>query len=636
MKKIGQFTARKLFFAVFSVAVLAVSVFAQGAGDVRLALDASDAARNVFHVRQTMTAVPGKFGLFYPKWIPGEHAPTGPLNDLVNLHVTADGKPVEWERDNVEMFAFTADVPEGAKTVEVTFDYVSQGYTIASANLARIKWNRYILYPRGMKSDDVRVTASMRVPAGWKFATALPVEREAKDAVDFKTVNLTTFVDSPAIIGKYFAKIPLGGGDAPAEMDIAAESADALKYKPETLAGWKKLVEQANLTFGARHYNSYKFLLTLSDYAGDEGLEHHESSEDGVGEKSLSDEYLLLALGDLLGHEYTHSWNGKYRRPDRLTTPDFEQPMHGDLLWVYEGLTEYLGHVLPARAGLWTDEMFREAIAETVAMMDTQSGRRWRPVVDTARAVQFTYPSPRTWHNARRGVDYYYEGSLIWLEADVLIREKSGGRLSLNDFLRKFHGGPSTGPMVRPYDFDEVVRTLNEVVPYDWRTFFIERVYKVQNNAPMGGITGGGWKLVYTDKSNTQGEIDFTSGSYANLMYSIGIIVNEEGTILDINPEMAAFKAGLGPDMTIRTVNGEDFSLGALRTAVAATKTGTAPIKLTATNGTVENAFTINYRGGERYPHLVRDPSKPDYLSAITQPLVGGMTNIPPGFVPGE
>jgi Predicted protease with the C-terminal PDZ domain len=593
------------------------ALFAQS--NIKLDVDATRAAINTIHVTETFAAKPGDFDLFYPKWIPGEHSPTGTINDMVNLYITVDGQPVHWRRDDVEMFAFHMTIPQGAKQIEVAFDDVSQPGTVATANLARIKWNRLLMYPRGIKSDDINVTASIRLPAGWQYATVLPVTGESGGTVNFGSVNLTTFVDSPAIIGKYFVKVPLSNDPVPVEMDIAGETADSIKYKPETLEGWKNLVKQANLAFGAHHYKNYKFLLTLSDNGGSEGLEHHESSEDGTDEKALSDQYQMLDLGDLLSHEYTHSWNGKYRRPASLTTPDFEAPMHGDLLWVYEGLTQYLGHVFPTRSGLWTPEMFRESIADTYASIDTQTGRRWRPLVDTATSVQITYSSPRAWMNERRRVDYYDEGSLIWLDADALIRQKSNGKLSLDDFFHKFHGSQSGVPRVVTYDFDEVVRTLNQVLPYDWRTFLIDRVYNINKDAPMGGIKNGGWRLVFNDTPNLQDQVNFRGGG-ANLMYSIGIIVNNAGQVRDINPDLAGAKAGLAPGMTIKKVNSEDFSVDNIRKAVAATKNGPAAITLVAENGSESSTYNISYTGGERYPHLVRDESKPDYLSAIGKP----------------
>ncbi|MGH7782587.1 MAG: M61 family peptidase, partial [Candidatus Binatia bacterium] len=535
-----------LRLAILCLGLLAgLASFTVAQDTIRLSVDASAAAKNVVHVKETLTPRTGTFDLFYPKWIPGEHSPTGTINDVVNLYFLGDGKPLEWRRDDVEMFAFHVIVPPGTKRLEVDFDDVSQPGTVATANLARIKWNRLLMYPRGVKSDLIKVTASMQYPADWKYATALSVTSESAGFANFGEVDLTTLIDSPAIMGKYFAKIPLSGGDALVEMDIAGETADSIKYGAGTLEGWKNLITQANLAFGGHHYRSYKFLLTLSDNGGDEGLEHHESSEDGTGEKALTDKLELLELGDLLGHEYTHSWNGKYRRPASLTTADFEIPMHGDMLWVYEGLTQYMGHVLPARSGLWTPDMFRESVAETFAMMDTQTGRRWRPLVDTATAVQYTYSSPRAWMNERRRVDYYYEGSLIWLDADVLIRKNSGGRLSLDDFLHKFHGGVSGSPRVVTYDLTDIVRTLNEVVPYDWTGFFNERVYAVNVNAPIGGITNGGWKLVYNDTPNLAGQVEDNRREMASIMYSIGMIVNEAGEVRDINPNLAAAKSGL-------------------------------------------------------------------------------------------
>lgn len=609
MTKNNKIYGRNIFFLLALFAVQISIAFAQNS--IKLDVDATDAARNILRAKETMNVSAGKFTLYYPKWIPGEHSPTGPLNNMVNLFITAGGKTLAWQRDDVDMFAFHLTIPAGTKQIDIAFDDVSQAGTTMSANLARIKWNRLLLYPEGAKSDNVQVTGSIKMPAGWKYATALPLQSETADSASFKPVTLTYFVDSPAVIGKYFKKVPLATiGGAAHEIDIFADSAEALEYKPETLAGWNSLVKQANAAFGAHHYNSYKFLLTLSDVGGSEGLEHHESSEDGVGESTLSTEAGLYELGDLLGHEYTHSWNGKYRRPAGLATGDYETPMRGELLWLYEGMTQYLGHVFPSRSGLWTPENFRDTIASDAANLDYQSGRRWRPVVDTARAVQFTYDSPRAWLNERRRVEYYDETALIWMEADVLIRQKSGGKLSLDDFMKKFHGGQNTAPKVVPYDFEEIVRTLNEVVPYDWRGFLTERVYQTQKNAPLGGITNGGWKLIYNDTPNPVSR----GGSFA---YSLGLYVGANGLIADINPDLPAYKAGLAPFMQITKVNGAAFSTAALRDAVAATKDAAGTITLEANNAGVTGTYTLTYQGGLRFPHLVRDESKRDILSEI-------------------
>jgi predicted metalloprotease with PDZ domain len=594
-----------------------ITTFAQNTVSIKLSVDATDAPRNILHARLIIPVKPGPFTLFYPKWIPGEHTPTGTINDLVGLRLSAGGNIIAWRRDDVEMFAFHCDIPPGISTLEVAFDDVSQPGTTMTSQLARIKWNRLILYPEGMSSEVVRVTASLKLPDGWKYATALPVARETKNAPEFKEVSLTEFVDSPAIIGANFRKVSLASGPVLNEIDIAADTASALEIKPETLTGFRNLIGEANALFGARHYNSYRFLLTLSDYGGSEGLEHHESSEDGVGEKALSDPNQLIELGDLLGHEYAHSWNGKYRRPAGLATPDFEQPMKGELLWVYEGLTEYLGKVLSARSGLWTPENFREAVSTVAAEMDNQTGRQWRPLVDTAVSVQLTYPSPRAWMNYRRRVDYYFEGLLLWMDADVLIRSRSQGKLSLDDFCHKFHGGENTPPAVKPYTFDEVVATLNEVVPYDWRGFLTERVNMLAPRAPLGGITNGGWKLVYTETPNGEIRAEEQSGKYVDLSYSLGLIVKEDGSVLDVNPEMAAAKAGIAPGMKLLAVNGRSWSVEILHEAIATAKNGTTPLELLAENGSFQRTCKVDYHGGERYPHLERDQTKPDLLSEL-------------------
>jgi len=612
-----NYNSRKIVF-LFALAAIQVSiVFGQNA--IKLNVDASEAARNVLRVRETMQVKSGQMTLFYPKWIPGEHAPTGTLNDMVNFFVTANGKPLAWTRDDVEMFAFHLTVPVGVKQIEISFDDVSQSGTIASANLSRIKWNRLLVYQQGVRSDDIQVTGSLKLANDWKYATALSALRETKNTVDFKPVNLTTFIDSPAVVGRYFKRVPLIEANGAAhEIDLFADTNEALEYKPETLEGWKNLIKQANLAFGARHYNGYKFLVTLSDVGGSEGLEHHQSSEDGVGEKSLSDSFRLLDLGDLLGHEYAHSWNGKYRRPASLTTTGFEKPQHGELLWVYEGLTQYLGHILPTRSGLWTPEYFREVVASDAASLDNQTGRRWRPLVDTARAVQFTYGSPRAWRNQRRSVDYYDEGALIWMEADVLIRQKSNGKLSLDDFFKKFHGRQNSAPQVVTYNLDEVVSTLNSIVPYDWRGFFGERIYNVAKRAPLGGITNGGWRLVYNDTPNLY--IQGVENTYEtlNTAYSIGASINKDGAIVDVNPDLPAAKSGLAPGMKITKVGDADFSIDNLRKAVAAKKSS---IEITAVNGNASQTYKINYGGGERYPHLERIATKPDTLSEIVKEL---------------
>jgi predicted metalloprotease with PDZ domain len=607
---------------LYVVLLLAFSFVGKASGQtISLHVDATEASRNILRSTLKIPVRPGPFTLFFPKWIPGEHTPTGPINDVVGLKLSAAGKPISWRRDDVEMFAFHCQIPDAVSELEVSFDDVSQPESTMSAKLARIKWNRVLMYPQGVNSDSIRVRASLSLPPGWKYATALPVLNEKQSEIDFKEVSLTELVDSPAIIGANFRKFPLTSAGITHEIDALADTPSALEMKTETSNGLIRLVAEASALFGAHHYRSYKFLLTLSDHGAGEGLEHHESSEDGVGEKAFKDELELIDFTDLMGHEFAHSWNGKYRRPVGLATPDFEQPMKGDLLWVYEGLTQYLGHVLPTRSGLWTAEDFRESVAAVVADFDLQAGRRWRPLVDTAIAVQLTYPSPRAWMNYRRRVDYYDEGSLIWLDADILIRQRSNGKLSLDDFCRRFHGGQDGPPMVKAYNFDDVVNTLNDVTPYDWRTFLNDRLNLVAPQSTLEAINKGGWRLVYTDKPNTLVRVGDHARKSVDLSYSIGALLKDDGTVMDVNPGLEAFKAGLGPGMKIMTVNGRAWSIDVLREALSAAKDNPAPIQLVIDNGSFTQTIQLNYHGGERYPHLERDPSKPDVISEIIKPL---------------
>jgi predicted metalloprotease with PDZ domain len=613
---------------------------------ITVAVDATDAPRKMLHARLTIPVKPGPLTLFYPKWIPGEHGPTGPIIDLAGLKFTAAGKTIAWRRDDTDMYAFHLEVPVGANELGVGLDFLLpasvEGFSSAAssdANLAVLSWNQVLLYPEGYGSDDLSYVASLRLPTGWKYGTALPLETVTTtrqlELIHFKPVSLTTLVDSPVIAGSHFRALMLtdtdvrakmsalpGGSPAPSfEIDMASDSEAALQMSPEQIAEYKQLVLETNALFGGHHYEHYHFLYTLSDNVAHFGLEHHESSDDRVAERTLLDEPLRKASADLLPHEFVHSWNGKYRRPAGLATADYQQPMKGDLLWVYEGLTEYLGSILAARSGLRTPEDQREHLAAIAAYLDRYPGRTWRPLQDTAVAAQLLYYASQSWAAWRRGVDYYDEGELIWLEADTVIREQTKGARSLDDFCRRFHGAPSGPPMVKPYTFDDVVNTMNEVAPYDWRTFFTARLNSTDSHAPFGGLTNSGWRLVYTEVQNDYQKAFGEASKVTDLSYSLGIKLNDEGTVSDVIPGAPAFGSGLGPGMKIIGVNGRAFSVEAVREAIRAAKGLSAPIELLMQNGGSLKTYQINYHDGERYPHLERDPSHPDLLRQIIKPL---------------
>ena len=589
-----------------------------------LEVDAREAPRRIFHARLTIPASPGPLTLVYPKWIPGEHGPTGPITDLAGLKLSAAGKPLNWRRDDVEMWFFHCTVPAGVDSVEVALDYLSPGEVAGfssgastTSQLTLLSWNQVLLYPKVTSTDDLTYTASLRLPTGWKFGTALEVARRDGDRVEFAPVSLTSLVDSPVLAGAHMRTVVLTDTEPKHRIQIAADSEAALAMLPEHVQKLQALVNETGALYGARHYRHYDFLLTLSGHTAHFGLEHHESSDDRVAERSLIDAEARKTFAGLLGHEMTHSWNGKYRRPAGLATGNYHDPMKGDLLWVYEGLTQYLGQILTARDGELTPEQYREELAATAATMDHQAGRSWRPLSDTAIAAQRLYEARSDWGAWRRGVDFYPESELLWLEADTIIRNESKGRKSLDDFCRAFLGGASGPPRVATYTFDDVVAELNRAAPHDWRGFWTTRLETTEPGAPLAGLAASGWKLAYTDKIPEMQRASEASGKMTDLRFSIGITVGEDGLIPDIIPNLPAAKAGVAPGMRLTAVNGRKWSAEILREAIREARDPGKPVELLLESGEFYRTYRLDYSKGERYPALERDAARPDLLSQI-------------------
>jgi predicted metalloprotease with PDZ domain len=612
----------------FCVLLPALSVYSQQ-GPIRLTVDASEAPRKVIRSRLVIPASPGRLTLFYPKWVPGTHGPVGPVTSLAGLRIVAGGRPLTWHRDVEDMYAFHVELPDGTESIEASLDLLWTARDdspffagAATAQLAVINWEHYVLYPKGPAVRDLEVTATLRLPPGWKHATALPLAKESVDGLEFATVSLETLVDSPLIAGAHFRSIDLTPGVQPPHfLDIVAESAAALEVSTQQVARLSRMVAETGALFGARHYRSYRFLVTLSDEIQGFGLEHHECSDNRAQEGGFINEGQFKSLASLMTHEIVHSWNGKYRRPADLTTPDFQQPMKTELLWVYEGLTTYLGQLLTTRSGLWTNETYRGELALAAARLDYRAGRNWRPLVDTTVAAPLLYFSPWGGGSWRRGADYYHEGWLIWLEADVTIRHLTRNRRSLDDFCKKFFGGKSSPPAVVTYTMDDLVATLNEIARHDWRDFFRQRVTAINPHAPLGGIEASGWRLGYTNavpEALTRSETD---NKHTDMTYSIGLVLREDGTVSDVVPGMAADKAGIGLGMKLVAVNDRRWTPAVLREAVKQSKTDTGTIQMLVQTGDYFKPFTLDYHEGEKYPHLQRDPSKPDLLEKILAPL---------------
>ena len=620
-----------------------------------LAVDASDAPRKVFHARLTIPATAGDFVLLYPKWIPGEHGPSGPVVDTAGIyfrvHQGADqGRVLAWHRDPVDLYAFHVEVPEGVTSIEAALDYLSPvegvGFSAGASStdkLAVLSWNWLVLYPKGSGSDEIGVQASLKLPGGWQWASALPHAAGAGSdnatlppagAVEFALASLTTLVDSPVLMGEYMKKVPLQAGQSPAhELDIAADSEAALEMQPQQVEAFDNLVAEAAALFGAQHYREYHFLLTLSNHVAHFGLEHHECDDSRVGEGYLTNATQWTLDGGLLPHEYTHSWNGKYRRPAGLATPEYASPMETNLLWVYEGLTQYFGQVLTVRSGLQTPEQWRDQLARIAMTYSHRPGRAWRPLEDTATAAQTLYGAPFAFSNYRRGVDFYEEGALIWLEVDTILRQKSKGKKSMDDFAHLFYGGRNTPPELKTYTFDDVVNALNQVQAYDWRGFFTDRVLKIAGEAPLGGIANSGWKLVYNEQPNSISRGHDQQGGAYDATASLGMVVNKDGVVADAIEDGLAAKHGIGPGMKIIAVNDRKYAQEIVLAAMREAHTAHRPIRLLVENTEYIRAVTLDYFDGPRQPHLVRDESKPDLLEEIIRPKV---TTLPPPFTGAE
>jgi predicted metalloprotease with PDZ domain len=612
-------------FALLAAGLLLFSNSAR-ARPITLDVDASQAPQKLLHAKLVIPAPPGMLALFYPKWPPGTHGPFGAIVDVAGPIITAGGKRLSWWRDPVDAYAIYCDVPPESDAVEVTFDYLISSESTAfsggnsTAKLAVINWDQVLFYPSGGKPEELIYSATIRLPEGWRFGTSLPVAKQSGATIKFEPVSLYTLVDSPVNAGQFFRRIPLASNIQPEhELDIVADSEEALDVPEILVSKYSRLIEEAASLFGNHPYGRYRFLVTLSDQISHWGLEHHESSETKLPEEFFTgDDAHRMASLLVLPHELAHSWNGKYRRPAEMVGADYQQAEKTNLLWVYEGLTEYIAYMLAGRAGLLTAEEERESIAWIAAALDQpRPGRNWRTLADTATAAQLAlYPGYSEWVGWRRKLDFYWEGPLIWLEADVHIRQQTAGQKSLDDFLRDFFGKPR-GAVVVPFTIDDLVASINRVAPWDWKTFFSTRVDQITRHPPMGGIEGAGWKIEYSEEANQWDTSLSQIQQRVFLLDTLGFSVSNDGIVIDTVPDMPAVKAGVGPGMKVLAVNGRLWSPARIRAAVKRSKTAQEPIALLLQNGDYVDTYKIDYHGGEKQPHMVRDDTKPDLFLDI-------------------
>jgi predicted metalloprotease with PDZ domain len=594
-------------------------------GTIDLAVDATDLDHHVFRVHETLkVAGAGPLTLLFPKWIPGDHGPTGPLSALAGLVIRNGGERLDWRRDPVDVNAFHVDVPQGAEKLDVEFQYLSptqsaQGRVVMTGSMLDVQWNPELLYPAGYFARGIQFHPSLTLPPGWQYGTALEAETTDANRVSFKPVSLDVLMDSPLYAGRYFSRIDLAPNEAvPVHLDVVADRPEDLAISPADLAAHRNLVAQAIRNYGSQHYDHYDFLLSMSDEMGGEGLEHHRSSEDGVGRDYFTDPAKSAADRDLLPHEYTHSWNGKFRRPADLWSPDFDVvPERDSLLWVYEGQTEYWGQVLAARSGLLSAAQIRDSLALFAADEQAEAGRAWRNLQDTTNDPILNMRRPLAWRSFSRAEDYYVEGALIWLDADTLIREKTDGHASLSDFARRFFGVDDGSWGERTYNFDDVVAALNATLPYDWAKFLRTRLDGHGPGAPLDGLARGGWRLTYTDQPSSFEKSDDHRRKRTDLAFSLGLSLGEENAVTSVLWGSPAYQAGLASGVKIIAVNGLALDDASQLTSAVALK---APVELLVQDGKHFRTVKIEYRGGLRYPHLERIPGTPDRLDDILAP----------------
>jgi predicted metalloprotease with PDZ domain len=602
-------------------------------GTISLLVDVTNVTDRVLNVQEKIPIKGREITLLYPEWLPGTHSPSNPVSALAGLVITANGKRIAWVRDRVNMYAFHVEAPQDANTLELSFQYLApldpkRGRI--SSKFADVTWNSVLLYPAGYFSRDIQFEAALRLPEGWKFASALDAKSQDGNLVQFKTTTLNTLVDSPLYAGVNFKRLDLStGADNPVYLDVFADKPADLEITPEEVQYHKNLVIQAQKLFNSHHYDHYDFLFSVSDTVGGKGLEHHQSSEDGSRANYFTDWSAGVMGRALLPHEYTHSWNGKFRRPADLWTPNFNVPMRNDLLWVYEGLTDYYGNVLTARSGMRTPEQARDVFAQIAANFEISPGRTWRALEDTTNEpIASSHGAmPQVWSSWQRSYDYYPESDLIWLEADTKMRELSGGKKSLDDFAKLFFGIDNGSFVTVTYTFDDLVKALNTVQVFDWAGFFRTRVHEVNPNVPENGFTQGGYRLVYNDnepewlkKAESVRGVSFAASLGFSVKSEVDSGPDFHGGLDSVAWDGLAFKAGVTPDMQLQAVNDQKYTAARLREAILAAEKTKEPIKLLLKRGDEFLTVSLDYHGGLRYPHLERVETTPDRLDAILAP----------------
>jgi predicted metalloprotease with PDZ domain len=568
-------------------------------GIIDLKVDVTDVRRGIFCVDETVPARAGPMTIFHPKWLPGYHAPEGKIELLAALAIFAGNIRLAWRRDPVAIHAFHFEVPRNVPEIRVRFQYLSptdseQGRVICTPRILSLQWSSVVLFPAGPAARRIAVRASATLPEAWQFACALQPQKRTGNAMQFKPVTLDVLIDSPLLAGANFRRIRLDPEDK-VRLNIASDGAAGSRLSASDIRSYRALVRQADRLFGGRPFKRFDFLMALSNHLGGFGLEHRDSCEIAAAGSYFARPRRHLTERDMLAHEYVHAWNGKFRHGKDSRTRDFEQPIRNSLMWVYEGLTQYWSQVLTARAGLWTRQQALDAIACMAARCDHVPGRRWRALADTTRDPMIAGTKALPWPSWQRSEDYYWDGQMIWLEVDTLIRERSGDKRSLDDFARAFFGTRQSDS----YVFRDVACALETLAPFDWSAYFHRRIDDLATKAPIDGIARGGYRLVYRKTQNSfHNSADRLAGT-VDLTCSLGVKLCDDGAVSEVIWGGPCFAAGLTIGTKLRTVNGKPYSSDALKAAVAdgAPKLGVEALGR-------RRSVTVDYTAGHRYPHL--------------------------------
>ena len=592
-------------------------------GTLTLKIDAADTVRGILHVTETIPMpAAGPMTLLFPKWLPGNHGPSGQISKLASLIISANGKELTWKRDEVDVFAFHITAPAGVKSLDVKFDFLTptaanQGRITVTADMISLQPNQLSLYPAGWFTRQIPVETTVTWPKGWQAGGALRPVKTAGDTITYETVDYETLVDSPFLAGRYFQKWDLGQNIS---LNVTSDAQRFLAATPAQIDAHKKLVQQAIKLFGTRQFDHYDFLLSLTENLGGIGLEHHRSSENGVNTGYFTEWDKGPGRRNLLPHEFTHSWNGKHRRGITTIVPDYSTPLRNSMLWVYEGQTQFWGYVLGARSGLFTKQETLDSYAAIAASLDVRPARSWRSLDDTTNDPVIAARAPKAWLSQQRSEDYYNEGLLIWMEADSILRRETAGAKGMDDFASAFFGTGEGDWGVVPYDFAEIVRTLNSIAPYDWDGFLRQRLTEKAKGAPLGGFTASGYKLIYTDTPTPTFADQMRTGKINNLSYSGGLVIGKDGAIEQVIWNSAAFDAGLAVGDSLIAVNDKPFSDDLFKAEITMAKGGKAPIRLLVKTADRLGSVSLAWNGGLLYPRFEKTGGTDTALDRLLLP----------------